>query len=568
LVQRLSIWSTKEALFFEKNTMQTNPDTPAIDPEANIEPASSENGLDPEIVRMLAPTIEAVVRDTIRNDPKWVSDTIMPGLGPAIRKTVADSFRHLIEQVNDALDYSLSREGLRWRFEAARSGRSFAEIVLYNTLIYRVEQVLLIHSKSGLLINHVNAEGGEEGHADLVSSMLTAIQDFARDAFDAQDGDVLKTMEVGELKVWIHGGKDALLAAVIRGNAPRDYRTRLEQLLESILLKYAKELSDYGGDSLPFETVTPLLEGCLLEERRKPRKSLPLLVSIASLLVIGLGTFVTLDIRDRMRWSRYFESLDQTPGIIVSEVYRRGNEYSLTGLRDPLSANPRATLASTGLDTNRVDFRWEAYNALSAEFILARAYEALNPPDTVSISLVGNVLVATGDAPRNWIREASLLSKALPGVSTFDDSDLIDMDTSEYEILVWEFKEKSFRQTRSQIEGVVLDYTPRDKSRARVLKSDLEALRDHLVKLEGLARFLNMHVEIEVVALMTEDAGSASTLQEAGAKATKVRDALVDAGVSELTIKAKSERTPSAYSQTSPVIVRVVELSTLQPDRS
>ncbi|MDE0840315.1 MAG: hypothetical protein OSB41_14850 [Kiritimatiellae bacterium] len=37
--------------------MQTESETPAIDPEKDIEQASSTNGLDPEIVRMLAPMV-------------------------------------------------------------------------------------------------------------------------------------------------------------------------------------------------------------------------------------------------------------------------------------------------------------------------------------------------------------------------------------------------------------------------------------------------------------------------------------------------------------------------------
>ena len=533
------------------------------DPESNA-PDETSVSMDPAWLAANQSALEEMVRDTIRKDPKWVSDTILPGLGPAIRKTVADSFRHLIEQVNDAMDYSLSREGIKWRIEAARSGRSFAEIVLYNTLIYRVEQVLLIHRKTGLLLHHVSADEEGESHADLVSSMLTAIQDFARDAFDAAEGDVLKTMEVGELKVWIHGGPNVLLAAVIRGNTPRDFRTRLDKTLEDVQLGFASALASFKGDVSTFDATRPLLNSCLLEERRKPRKSLPMLIALLVLLGAGFTTMATLEIRDRMRWSRYVESLDQVPGVVVSEVYRRGNQYSLTGLRDPLSGDPLIPLIEAGLSTNRISFKWETYNALGDEFILARAYEALSPPETVLLSLVDGRLAAQGSAPREWIREARLLAKALPGVSNFDDRELIDLDTSEFEILIWEFKEKSFRATREQIEAMVVDFSPSRSARDTKLKDDVQTLRDLIIKLGGLARFLNKDISVEVVALLGGSSDAKHAMRAAGESANGLKESLIRGGVKDIKMSSKVVRTQARYEQHSPTVVRVVDLSDLE----
>ena len=66
---------------------------------------------------------------------------------------------------------------------AWRTGKSFAEVVLLNTLVYRVEQVFLIHAQTGLLLQHVVADAVTAQDADMVSGMLTAIRDFARDSF-------------------------------------------------------------------------------------------------------------------------------------------------------------------------------------------------------------------------------------------------------------------------------------------------------------------------------------------------------------------------------------------------
>lgn len=64
-----------------------------------------------------------------------------------------------------------------------RTGASFAEVVLRHTLLYRVEQVFLVHRESGLLLHHLTAQSIAAQAPDMVAGMLTAIQDFARDSF-------------------------------------------------------------------------------------------------------------------------------------------------------------------------------------------------------------------------------------------------------------------------------------------------------------------------------------------------------------------------------------------------
>ena len=47
----------------------------------------------------------------------------------------------------------------------------------------------------------------------------------------------------------------------------------------------------------------------------------------------------------------------------------------------------------------------------------------------------GGVLVAKGAAPHEWIADAKRQSRALPGVTRFDDSGLVDADRGELEAL-------------------------------------------------------------------------------------------------------------------------------------
>jgi OOP family OmpA-OmpF porin len=72
----------------------------------------------------------------------------------------------------------------------------------------------------------------------MVSGMLTAIQDFVHDSFASPDGEALEDLRVGDLAVWVERGPQAVLAAVIRGNAPQDLRTVFQEALERIHLQF------------------------------------------------------------------------------------------------------------------------------------------------------------------------------------------------------------------------------------------------------------------------------------------------------------------------------------------
>ena len=179
---------------------------------------------DPHLRRALAPTIEEAISTSVRRNPRPLADALFPIIGPAIRKAIAATLSGMLESLNTTLEHSLSWRSLRWRLDARRTGRSFAEIVLLNTLVYRVEQVFLIHRPSGLLLQHLTLPGTSAEDADMVSGMLTAIRDFVQDSFKVSDDEGLQTVKVGDLSVWVEQGPDALLAVVVRGTAPAALR--------------------------------------------------------------------------------------------------------------------------------------------------------------------------------------------------------------------------------------------------------------------------------------------------------------------------------------------------------
>jgi OOP family OmpA-OmpF porin len=389
-------------------------------------------GQDDHLTEALMPTVQEAISISVKRDPKPLTDAIFPVIGPAIRKAVATALREALESFNQALERSVSWQSMLWRLEARRTGKSLAEVIMIHSLLYRVEQVFLIHKRTGLLLQHVAADTVAPKDADMVSGMLTAIQDFVHDSFSPQGYDELETLEVGELTVWIEQGPRAVIAGVIRGNAPVELRNVFRDALERIHLAQRAALESFDGDDAPFEASRPYLQACLQTQYQpKEKKISPLLLGLAALALVALGIWGFLTIRDHRRWNNYVERLRAEPGIAVTDASRSGGQFIVTGLRDPLAADPNALLRESKLDPDDVIGQWEPYQALEPDFIRLRAEKLLQPPPGVSLRVENGALIPVGTAPHRWIVEAQRLMWAVPGISQWRDDQLVDVERRE-----------------------------------------------------------------------------------------------------------------------------------------
>lgn len=410
-----------------------DPELRARDLATGLPEALAHLSGDRRLTEALMPSVETVITSSVRRNPKPLADALFPVIGPAIRKAIAHTLGAMIDSLNRTLEHSVSVRALRWRFVAWRTGRSFAEVVLLNTLVYRVEQVFLIHAQSGLLLQHVTAEAVASQDADMVSGMLTAIRDFARDSFGGRADDTLDTFRVGELTGLVEHGPHAYLAAVVRGTAPHDLRTTLQNVIETIHLQQTADLERFSGDASIFDDTRPVLQECL--ESRYKTSETPVsrrrwyvgAAVAASVLLVWAGIRWV----ESRRFDRYLAAVAAEPGLVVVEGGRQGGRFVVRGLRDPLAADPASLLAASGLDPARVEGRWQLYQAMDPRLALPRATRVLEPPAGVTLEMRGDTLVASGEAPPAWIRDALLLSRTLPGIARFDPSGLHNAELRE-----------------------------------------------------------------------------------------------------------------------------------------
>jgi OOP family OmpA-OmpF porin len=467
---------------------------------------------DPQLTRALAPTIEEAITASVRKNPQPLADAMFPVIGPAIRKAIAASLNGMLETLNRTLEHSLSWRAVRWRLTALRTGKSFAEIVLLNTLVYRVDQVFLIDRRSGLLLQHVKADSAATPDADMVSAMLTAIRDFARDSFRVSETEALETLQIGELSVWIEQGPHAMLAAVIRGAPPPELRAVLQSVLERIHAQYGEALRSFDGDAAPFESARPLLESCLQAQyQSEKRRTSPWLWAMAGALALLVGAWIFSSVRARARWDGYLDALRAEPGIVVVSSGRDGGKYVVSGLRDPLARDPASFLASHQLSAAGVTGSWQLYQALEPPFVLARAREILRPPASVTLQFADGVLNAAGTASADWILESVPLARAVPGVARYNPTRLIDSEIA------------AFTQ---RLEAARLLFVRGTITPVPVGEQALAACREYVRSLDVLAKAAGRRFMLEIRGHADADGPQESNIPLSARRAERVRTEL------------------------------------------
>ena len=386
-----------------------------------------------KLAKALSQTFSRTLDVSVQQDTETMVEGISPLVVPALRRGIRESFRSTRNAVKWALQYGVSLQGIKWQIEAMRSGRSFSEVVLSHTLRYRVEQVFLIHRISGLPLQHVVADSVKAQDGSLVSSMLTAIQDFVQDSFGTKAEEGLATLQVGELTVWIEQGPKAILAAVVRGTPEPELRRVLKETARSVHLQFNAALTFFDGDITPFEATKPILESELLSHYQIPTRPVsPLFWIILGGLAVWLVTIAVFFVKDNIDWKEYLNQLDSQPGIVILDSGRDGGKWFVQGLKDPLAVSADSLLEATDLNPEDVVQRWTAYSDLSDEILELRAQQFLGPlPEAVDLKVENKVLIATGNGvPVLWKEKAREKAGFIVGIVSYNDDEVVEFDES------------------------------------------------------------------------------------------------------------------------------------------
>jgi OOP family OmpA-OmpF porin len=455
---------------------------------------------DDRLAGSLGPTIGEALHASIRENPEPVTEAIFPILGPAIRKSIAHAMSGLVESLNRSLEATFTVRGLRLRRKARRAGLTYAEALLRESLVYRVEQVFLIHADAGLLLQHVHIPDARAEDPDLVSGMLTAISDFVHDSFDDDEGATLDQFRVGERTVLVEAGPQAVLAAVVRGAPPTALRTALQRAVERIHMECRTALAAFEGDDAPFAPLRPLLGALLVAQRREaaPRgawhKARRWLVAAATSLLLlvlaGLGARGCQ--RERARAHRVEAALAgwrAAPALRVLLAAQGPDGWEVTVAEDPEAVGTAAAIAAKHLlprDPVRLQTLPQALP--HAPLVLRRARRLLDPPEGVELSFdeEAGTLRLAGEATPDFLAGAAARASLLTEVRGVDDTRLV--------LPGWE----SLAEPAARLRDATIPF-PRDSSSpGSATASALERLLEDVGTLAARAAPLGVRVLVDV----------------------------------------------------------------------
>ena len=393
---------------------------------------------DGSLQKVLNPLITGALLDSVSEDPKPIADALYPVMGPAIRKSINSTMNQMLSTFNELLEQSVSPKAWRWRFDAWRTGRSYAEVVLMQNLVYQVEQVFLIHKDTGLLLQHLVADTAISKDPDMVSGMLTAIQDFISDSFSVEQNSGLDSLRLGDLTVLIEHGPSAVLAVVVRGPVPQGLQETLSEAIEEIHQQENQKLKQYDGDPAQFEHLRPTLTRCLKTQKRdtpeaEQKKSkaakntkvtMRLLWVCLPLLMLALAYGVYYSSNKQANWEALQHSIQSEPGLILTQAVKQDGIYHLYGLADPLATKPVDLVTSSALSDKPLQLAFKPYLSLESDIVLKRLNQALLIPNSVNLTLQNGILTVKGSATTQWIAEFKQKAPMLAGINIININQL------------------------------------------------------------------------------------------------------------------------------------------------
>jgi len=363
---------------------------------------------DDQLARSLAPTIEQALEVSIECNPEKLSDALSPLMLSAIRKSVARQIKAVFRSLNRMLEIGFSLRGLRWRLESVRTGRPYSEVVFLRSLVFRVEHVFLIRRRSGQLLV-------ESGIKDRLfdcetTAILSVVRNHVRELTvdDTQETNLI-TIEYEEHTIWIEPGERMVLAAVIRGTAPVQFRGTLRNTLQQLHRIHSSDLDRFSGDTSSFEASESTLAGCCrtATKERIDRAFSPIFGMVVVALLAGTAYWVVRHWTERAREHELVRLLDIEPGIVVTRTENTSKGLEITLLKDPLADDPTRWIDVVHLDPARVHMKSSAYRSLDRVLLDKKLGQLLSIPPGAQVAYdPSGFLVATGSASRDWVETA------------------------------------------------------------------------------------------------------------------------------------------------------------------
>lgn len=478
-------------------------------------------------LQQLLPYVEEAMHQSIRNNPKRLADILFPVMGPAIRKAVSEDMKRLIASVNASIESGISPKTIKWRLQALTSRRSYAEIVLANSYLYHVSHVFLIHRETGLLLHEAVAEESKPLEADLIAAMLTAIRDFVHDSLKTADGVSLDEIQVGRLKILIEQGPHAVVAAIIEGQQPADYRVTLMETIEAVHYNHSHDLENFTGDTQVFEHTAKFLQQCIIRQKKAKAAKPPYALLALLIVVVGLtGWWLWTGFQNKQHFENLVVEMEATPGYHLTNATIGHSTLVIRGLKDPLALNHSRFASWKTVDTNQVTLNFEGFVSTDDGMLELRARNLLQPPTGVELVVRSGKLILSGTSSKEWQQFAEENYTSVYGIHAIDTTAL----NANVVDLRWIVPAIEHHVFHFDINIVRLDSLQQLK---------FDSLVQAAIHLEEYNKLYNKAMAIHVRSYTNRNGNAQANERVAGERAAQFMALLVSAGVKQDLLKSQ-----------------------------
>jgi CHASE3 domain sensor protein len=252
-----------------------------------------------DMAEALAPVIGETIRVQVREARQDIIDAFYPVIGEIVQKAIAELARELQRNIDARMKATVGPRGWLRALLARLRGVSSGELIHREALPFRIQEVFLIQRESGLLMARSHSENfnvNVAADSDLLSGMLTAIRDFAREVFGKEGGRELEEIQYGDYRIILMSGHVAYLAVVIEGIESEGFHAQLRELIADLHVHHESKLRNYSGDKRTLPNLQPRLSRFILENSHHVvaapqlgRRMRPMLIGLGMLALLVLA---------------------------------------------------------------------------------------------------------------------------------------------------------------------------------------------------------------------------------------------------------------------------------------
>lgn len=254
-----------------------------------------------EMAEALGPVMGEAIRVKIRESRDDMAEALYPVVGATVQKALSEFLRELQRNIDARFKDTFGPRGMIRIALGRLFGVSLSQITLRDALSFSIRDVFIIQHESGLLVAHSRPGNLDTNDSDLISAMLTAIRDFARDSFGRGDGkDELDEVQYGNQRIIIQSGRAVYVAVVITGIEPEGFHAELREFMSDLHVKYEKSLRQFSGDPTTLPNLQPKIarfiddtskDSAAIKPLGRRGRLILLLGSISIVLCIALACF-------------------------------------------------------------------------------------------------------------------------------------------------------------------------------------------------------------------------------------------------------------------------------------